>query len=67
MPGREADLDKASSQARNDGANPTGSLNMFIGGLIFFCSEIETQAGKRYERYLELKAKHSSQSFQSDE
>jgi len=51
---------RASVQARIDGANPMSGLKKFIRGLNFFCSEIETQPGKRYERYLELKAKHSS-------
>ena len=58
---------RAVFEARKDGVDPTESLNMFISQLNFFCSEIETKAGKRYERYRELKAKRSSRSSQSDE
>ena len=58
---------RAVFKARKDGGNPTESLKMFFSGLNFFCSEINTKAGKRYELYLGLKAKRSSQSSQSDE
>jgi len=58
---------RAVFKARKDGGNPTESLKMFFSGLNFFCSEIDTKAGKRYELYLGLKAKRSSQSSQSDE
>ena len=51
---------RASNLARNDGAKPTSKLKVFISELNFFCSEIELKAAKRFELYLELKAKHSS-------
>ena len=58
---------RASNLANNDGAKPTKKFKEFIRLLNFFCREVELEAKKRYERYLELKAKRTSQSFQSDE
>jgi hypothetical protein len=58
---------RASNLANNDGAKPTKNFREFISQLNFFCREVELEAKKRYERYLELKAKRTSQSFQSDE
>ena len=58
---------RASDLADNDGAKPAKKFTQFISQLNFFCSEIDTKAGKRYELYLGLKAKRSSQSSQSDE
>ena len=58
---------RASNLAHNDGAKPTKKFKEFISQLNFFCREVELEAKKRYERYLELKAKRSSRSSQSDE
>jgi hypothetical protein len=66
MSGVNSLFQRASVRARNDGADPMNSLGSFMRGLNFFCSWSSVKAERRYQRYLELKAKRSSQSSQSD-